>query len=351
MRPKAWLLLICTLAFLGPHLSPNWFSPFALLPWLIGPCYLLLAVWLVAVRRQPLQVAGLLAVLSAGTALLLPHSVWNPPAPPKHTWHRPPSDTLRVLTYNARYLATPPWFSPPYFKPALNPQALATQGWLAQHPAEVKLVQEFFDDYKSDIFDHLVAISGQGYHYHFVNRPKHRNGIRFGLAIFSKYPMLSCGEVFLSQNSYNGAIYADVKLGRDTLRVVNVHLQSTEWGSQPHWLATATAYFQAAGVRAAQTDFLLDWLAQSPYPVVLGGDLNETPASYPYRALGQQLQNAHEMAGQGWGGTHWLGGWLPLRIDHVWSTAELAPVRTRVRNDLPTSDHWPLEAYFVAARP
>jgi endonuclease/exonuclease/phosphatase family metal-dependent hydrolase len=46
-----------------------------------------------------------------------------------------------------------------------------------------------------------------------------------GQAIFSKFPIIDQGNIVFP-NSNNNVIYADIKKGKDIIRVYNMHLQS-----------------------------------------------------------------------------------------------------------------------------
>ena len=47
----------------------------------------------------------------------------------------------------------------------------------------------------------------------------------FGLAIFSKFPIINKGSLDFKKSN-NNAIYADILKGKDTVRIYNIHLQS-----------------------------------------------------------------------------------------------------------------------------
>jgi endonuclease/exonuclease/phosphatase family metal-dependent hydrolase len=253
----------------------------------------------------------------------------------------------QMVTYNCRFFNSGAWFSEQYRDSTRNPKALEAKAWLLAHPAEIKCLQEFFDDVNSPIFNNeKTLLAGGKYASFFVAKPKHDNGVRFGLAIFSTFPIIGRGEVFLSKNTYNGAIYADVVRGRDTIRVVNVHLESARLSRQAGIRANLGAYTRAAAQRAAQTDSLLVFIDRSPYPVLLGGDFNETPASYVYQRLARRLAPTFAEAGQGWGGTYLLAGWPLPQIDHQFCQAPWRAIRHQVRGDLRTSDHLPIEAEY-----
>jgi len=49
--------------------------------------------------------------------------------------------------------------------------------------------------------------------------------VKYGQAIFSKFPIVKSGSIEFP-NTANNAIYADIVKGSDTIRIYNVHLQS-----------------------------------------------------------------------------------------------------------------------------
>lgn len=106
--------------------------------------------------------------------------------------------------------------------------------------------------------------------------PEERHGglIFFGLIIFSKYPIVNQG-VAIQDSNRNIAIFADVNIGSDTLRVVNAQLTSNQFFIHEFMRWHFRRYFQRAIERAVQADSLACFLARSPYPTILCSDLNE----------------------------------------------------------------------------
>ena len=132
------------------------------------------------------------------------------------------SNSISVISYNASFFKKKTTFSKEYYDPLLNAAALEINNWLVLNEADVICVQEFFDDVNSDILNNIATITASGkYEYHFVYKQKHDNGIRQGLVIFSKYPIIDKGTVFISENNYNGAIYTDLKIKNDTVRIID----------------------------------------------------------------------------------------------------------------------------------
>jgi endonuclease/exonuclease/phosphatase family metal-dependent hydrolase len=190
--------------------------------------------------------------------------------------------------------------------------------------------------------------------------PYHSKGGGSSLAIFSKFPLLKQGTIDFP-DSYNGAIYADIKRPQGTVRIYCFHLQSIGLGRDEGALlnrqnlstlndsSTQKTYQrinnklkQAFLQREKQVEFIAQHIAQSPHPVVVCGDMNDTPSSYAYGQLSNNLQDAFRQKGVGFGSTY--AGSLPLlRIDYIFASRQAQVERFEV---LPyrVSDHYPIYA-------
>lgn len=188
--------------------------------------------------------------------------------------------------------------------------------------------------------------------------PYHSQGGGSSLAIYSKYPLLKQGTIDFP-DSYNGAIYADVQGPQGTVRVYCFHLQSIGLGSDESELLdrenlstlgqsnTQKTYQRinnklkhAFLQREKQVKFIAQHIAKSPYPVIVCGDMNDTPCSYAYGQLSNNLQDAFRERGWGFGSTY--AGSLPLlRIDYIFASQQATIERFEV---LPyrVSDHYPI---------
>lgn len=98
--------------------------------------------------------------------------------------------------------------------------------------------------------------------------------------------------------------------------------------------------------QADQAQALIDRVARLQDPTVVAGDFNSTRDAALHASLREHLTDAWEQGGQGLGGTVSLFGWLPLRIDYVYSTADL-PVAGAALPEAGCSDHRPVVADLV----
>lgn len=183
-----------------------------------------------------------------------------------------------------------------------------------------------------------------------------------GIALFSKYPIAGSGAIRAGQRLI--AIYSDVIINNDTVRVFSMHLQSIAFQKEDYQLVeglietgkpvngeleTGSRQLmwklrKAFIKRAYQARLLSEAIAQSPYPVVVCGDMNDTPSSYAYRKVRGKLVDAFQQAGHGIGNTY-LGKLPKIRIDYIFFDSRFKCLYFDV---LPYhfSDHYPVSSRF-----
>lgn len=174
----------------------------------------------------------------------------------------------------------------------------------------------------------------------------------FGLAIFSKFPIFNRGSLDFPTSSNNNAIYADIIKDEDTIRVINVHLQSfsvkpnLDKLEKQHSKRVFLGMGQTFVRQEKQMDIVIDLIQKSPYPVLVMGDFNNTAYSYIYREIKSEgLFDAYKEAGNGFGQTFDFR-FFPLRIDFILA-AEVLEVLSFDNHRVPYSDHFPVTATFA----
>ena len=101
---------------------------------------------------------------------------------------------------------------------------------------------------------------------------------------------------------------------------------------------------QAFILRSEQASVIANYIKQSPYPVIVMGDFNDTPVSYAYRRIRKGLYDAFRESGRGFGNTY--AGELPsFRIDFIMYSD---PYRSHdfKRTKMKSSDHYPITTYL-----
>lgn len=178
---------------------------------------------------------------------------------------------------------------------------------------------------------------------------------QFGLATFSKYPILRRG-VIMFENSPNSCIYTDIKKENDTIRVYNIHLQSIKLNKHDYSLMDSLFSFNSERLgemkqisaslkdafikRSDQVRSIVHHMSESPYPIILCGDFNDTPVSYSYHQILGDKKDAFREAGIGMSRTY--RGKLPsYRIDYIMYSGNLSAKSYRT-GKIHLSDHYPV---------
>lgn len=212
-----------------------------------------------------------------------------------------------------------------------------------QLKADVVCFQESFG-YRKKVLNHVLK--EVDYPYHFSNF--------YGNTIFSKYPIIKEHFDPLT-NKNNGLIYVDIVKGGDTIRVIDIHLQSLHFGdaqfdvindplsNDRRTVRTLMGKVARGSVeRQKQVSIVKRYVAESPYPVILCADLNAPPTSYAYRQMSGLLRDGFVAAGRGLSPTY--AGPIPgLRIDYIFTDARFQVKRYWVDYEEVYSDHYPVK--------
>lgn len=146
--------------------------------------------------------------------------------------------------------------------------------------------------------------------------------------------------------------------GDDTIRIFNNHLHSTaitvhdDKYLSEHQFLTDTAggakiknifrrFRDNSMLRAAQADTIARAIAATPGCKIVCGDFNDTPMSYAYRVMAQDLDDAFRASGKGYSYT-FRGFMDVLRIDYVLYSEDLECLDYQVLYDVDLSDHYPV---------
>lgn len=228
--------------------------------------------------------------------------------------------------------------------------------------ADIMCFQEFFsrDSSEFDNVNALIALQKAKYpHVQYtttVQRIHH-----WGIATFSRYPVISKGIVDFGYRSNNICIYTDVLASKDTIRIYNMHLQSIAFGADDyqymddleknketedieHSKNIGKRLKKAFIKRAKQADLIRESISKSPYPVIVCGDFNDTPASYTYSTISDNLNDAFIEAGNGFGKSY-TGKFPSFRIDYLLHSKKFKAYNFRtIHQEL--SDHYPVTTYL-----
>ncbi len=266
-------------------------------------------------------------------------------------WSRDRS-LVSVMTYNVRGMLRPVAGSTSNLRSSMTNVAEVVD---SLRP-DILCIQEFAStpENPSSRFDGLLPL----YHYRRIrfNIAGSEPQYGWGNAIYSKFPITGSGHMDF-EGTNNSILWADIAAGRDTVRVFNAHLQTTAIKASDEryivdmdFVGDDTRTSRVRGIlsrltenyviRAAQADSLAARIASSPYPVIVCGDFNDTPASWAYRRISRGLDDSFRQAGKGYGYTY-RGFFDFLRIDYMLLSPSIECVEY-ASPSLDNSDHNPV---------
>lgn len=239
-----------------------------------------------------------------------------------------------------------------------SPRFRRLANYVLRVDAPIKCFQEFWTSSGSADYNFVQKFRKAGYPHSCILYPVNResNGVAFGMAIFSIYPILKFGRE--SFEPPNGLLWADVKVRNDTVRIINVHLHSMgirvgrvlakdKMNDVKHETRGVLSALRNGFIqRNDQVNRIQRYIQESPYPVIVTGDFNDTPYGAVYERMRRLLPNSFEEAGHGFGFTY---NHMPnvIRIDHQFHDPRLSVLNFETINYVTDSDHYPIIGTYV----
>lgn len=188
------------------------------------------------------------------------------------------------------------------------------------------------------------------------------NWRKSGIATFSKYPIVNKRNLSVGKE-YGMSLYSDIKIGNDTIRMFNNHLESNRltesdrhlpielkdsFNSQKlSWITRLLSrkLFLAYKIRARQADRVAEQIKLSPYKVLVCGDFNDVPGSYTYTKIKGKMDDAFAETGLGLGWTYNLSIYK-FRIDFMFYQPEHFKSDELEIDKVKYSDHYPIHVKY-----
>lgn len=240
-----------------------------------------------------------------------------------------PAHDFKVLSYN---ISGNKLVGKPYLKNGL-------EDFIIGEKADIVCLQEIFNDSMPSL--------DKAYPFRYLEADTHV----IGVGIYSKYPIVGHGIVFIGQSDYNKGIYADILVQEKKVRVVSVHFESNSlrrgnpFLPLKKFLHNIRVFEETSKIRSKQAQEILRFAKADTLPLIVAGDFNEPPHSYVYTQLKSGLKNSFDESGSGFGFT-----FVPqktfLRIDHHFTNDELIVEDYKTYPKIRLSDHLPCAGLY-----
>ena len=315
---SALMLLACLFPYISVALVPS-MSIFSLfVPFLVLGNILFLIYWMLQFKKTVF-----LPIVSLGIAYFFIGSFFQFRAERP----MPSSKDFSIMSFNTRLFNKYQWSD----DPSIGNQIVA---FIEKTDPSVVCFQEFDVSMKERFMSYPHAyISASD------------NSKQAVQAIFSKFPIIAKG-LLPFPNSTNTAIFVDLKIKGDTVRLYNVHLQSLRVKPEAASLEAGTRerLYRRLKVsfakQQAQADIIASHKNYSPHKLIVAGDFNTNQFSSVYHTIKGDLTDSFTSVGSGYGKTFDFK-YFPMRIDFLLSDPgfEIAYHKSFPLN---LSDHFPV---------
>ena len=269
----------------------------------------------------------------------------------------PQNDLVKVLSYNVMSFA---------YKDHTKESPNSIIQYIAESEADIVCLQEYMVSAGPNLMSsHDVAKALPMYPYIaeiFFSSPHHKK-VRYGLALLSKFPIVSSEKISFPSTE-NGSAIHELDIHGKRVTIVNNHLESfrlTAEDRSKYSDIISNIRFemldefrgvvqqklgQAFRIRAKQAERLAEEIRKSgrSYTIVCG-DLNDTPISYTRRTIQGLLKDAYTETGMGLG-ISYNKNFFYFRIDHIFHSSNMDAYHCRVDSRIKLSDHYPIYCYL-----
>ena len=325
----------------------HWLAGFIMMtmPYAQVLCFISLLYWLFQRAKRALLP---LIVLVLGYSFIQRSIVFNSP-------NALVKNSIKVLSYNVYGM-----YSNNY--EAKKESLVQLKKFMLDYSADIKCFQEFYSNYDRKPYRSISMMAEQYPNYAFIplREDLFDQNEKMGLAIFTKYPIIHKeGKQFA--NSANGYLLVDLVIQKDTVRVINLQLWSMgirvgkvtgKIRDQDYEDAKKEGRGIIASLRKGfihhrdEMNQINRLIQQSQFPVIVVGDLNETPYGWAYGTIRERLKNSFEEAGRGFGFTLNRSPYF-VRIDNQFFSDDWKVIQFRTLRHVNYSDHFPLIADYI----
>lgn len=239
--------------------------------------------------------------------------------------------------------------------------------YLSDSKADIICIQEDNDTWRKNIFDNYHK---RGYIYN-DTLVLSNSELSFNcLGIHTRYPIIRRERINYSTTVNNGSCAWWLKVGNDTVIVINNHFESCHLSekdraqyrqmirgemdrdsvrTESKLLMVKLA--EANAKRSLQIDCVCEYVRQyiDHYPIIVCGDFNDNPLSYSHHAMSQLLTDCFGTTGKGIGLSYNQKA-FSFRIDHIFCSTNIQPYNTQIDTKIDVSDHYPIACWLKIDR-
>ena len=233
-----------------------------------------------------------------------------------------PQGAIKVISYNVLSFAG--WETPPGTDNAIL-------SYLRKQNADILCLQEAATNELGK--NRIDAVLDPLYQY----KDTAWIGNYHSLTLYSKFPILT-REHIKYPSAGNMSMAYRLKIGRDTVIVVNNHLESVGFSQEEKEQFRTFTKGELKGEKAKGRS------------IILCGDFNDSPISYTRHKIAENLTDCYVETGNGPGiSYHYSRFWV--RIDNIMCSSHWQPYACKVDNSIKMSDHYPVVCWLKKKKP
>lgn len=272
-----------------------------------------------------------------------------------------PVDTFRIMTFNTRALGKVKMWNIKTEIPIIE--------MVRTCQADVVCLQEYnFNPKKGHTEQEIRNRLLKEYPYYHFLLYSGREKKDMGIAIYSKWPIVRSEKVDDSEDNYCWALYSELKVRGRRMGVLTCHLNSNSislknrklfhnqlshfktdsLGEMKQGFHQLAPSFRLRTKQVATINSYLQNLNkkhEGKMPLIVCGDMNDTPVSFAYRTIRGDMADTWQEAGTGLGITYRDAPFW-FRIDHIFHSKHFRTLQVRLMREMKESDHYPVMATF-----
>jgi len=348
--------LLLALTYLAVYIDPKIFWPLAILAlgYKIFLYVNLFFIFIWVLKKKKWFIVSLLVIILGWNNLINTFQFPLLKKDPVENIDLNNKQPIKVISYNVKLFNLFGWSE-------TGPKLNEIISYIKQEKPDVVCFQEFYS--KGNENFSIKAINSKLYEYpyrHIVFFSKKSGNRNYGIATYSKHPIINRHKLKFDK-TFNSSIYTDIKFNGDTIRIFNNHLQSTRLTRADHQFLDSLIYKKENSIdgfknisyrvkeafekRSSQTQKIVRVIEETKHPLIICGDFNDTPVSYTYHSLRENMNDAFVETGDGTGVSFLGKKFLAFRIDYLLFSNHLVARDFKTHN-IKHSDHYPISSSF-----